>query len=90
MSAHGFEELSEDDISFSDLLMTLASARVIEEYPDYHKGPCILALQTTGQGEVVHAVWGLAKNTPDVATLVTAYRPDPEKWDANFEVRRPR
>jgi hypothetical protein len=38
----------------------------------------------------VHALWGLAKNAPDMVTLITAYRPDPEKWSPDFLRRKPK
>ncbi len=90
VSAHGFEELASDDMTFGELLDGLPNAVVVEEYPDYHKGPCVLVLQTTNDGSVVHALWGLAKNAPDIATLITAYRPDPDRWSKDFLRRKPR
>ena len=90
VSAHGFEQLAEDDILFSELLESLVKARWIEEYQDYHKGPCVLVLQFTGAHEPVHALWGIARNAPDDATLITAYRPDPARWTADFLRRRRR
>jgi hypothetical protein len=89
VSAHGFEQLAEDDISFGELLESLPRAKWIEEYQDYHKGPCVLVLQTIGQ-QPVHALWGVAKNAPDEATLITAYRPDPSRWTGDFLRRKPK
>lgn len=90
VSAHGFEELANDDITLSELLDSLPGAVTVEEYQDYHKGPCVLVLQSTADNGAVHVLWGVAKNTPDVATLITAYRPDPERWSEDFLRRRPR
>ncbi|WP_274629590.1 DUF4258 domain-containing protein [Arvimicrobium flavum] len=90
VSAHGFEELTEDDISFGELLEGLPQATQVEEYQDYYKGPCVLVLQTIGRQEPVHVLWGIAKNSPDEATLVTAYRPDASRWSADFLKRRPK
>jgi hypothetical protein len=90
VSAHGFEELANDDISLGELLDGLNAAISIEEYSDYHKGPCILVLQTLSDGSAVHALWGMAKNSPDTATLITAYRPDPGRWTEDFLRRKPK
>lgn len=90
VSAHGFEELASDDIFLSELLESLPEAVSVEEYRDYHKGPCVLVRQATGDGSPVHVLWGIANNAPDVATLITAYRPDPSRWSADFMKRKPR
>jgi hypothetical protein len=90
ISAHGFDELAADDISFGELLESLPGAKWIEEYQDYHKGPCVLVLQSTKTQEPVHVLWGVAKNSPDEVTLITAYRPDPARWTADFLRRKPK
>ncbi|MEQ1939871.1 DUF4258 domain-containing protein [Mesorhizobium sp. CN5-321] len=90
VSAHGFDELANDDISFGEVLGGLPMAVIVEEYQDYHKGPCVLLFQLLDDGGPVHALWGLAKNAPDMVTLITAYRPDPEKWSPDFLRRKPK
>lgn len=81
VSAHGFEQLAEDDISFGKLLDSLPQARWIEEYQDYHKGPCVLVLQTTMAKQPVHVLWGVATNAANEATLIRAYRPESRAMD---------
>jgi len=90
VSAHGFEELASDDISLAELVEGMPSAVPVEEYPDYHKGPCILVLLRQGDGSAVHALRGVAMNAPDIATLITAYRPDPARWTEDFVRRKPK
>ncbi|MGP2492114.1 DUF4258 domain-containing protein [Mesorhizobium sp. PUT5] len=90
VSAHGLEELANDDITFTELLEGLPFAIGVEEYGDYHKGPCILVLQAAIDGSPVHVLWGIARNAPDIATLITAYRPDPDRWNEDFLKRKPR
>jgi hypothetical protein len=90
VSAHGFEELASDDIFLSDVLDGLPAAIVVEEYPDYHKGPCVLVAQALHDGGAVHVLWGLASNSPETATLITAYRPDPARWTEDFLRRKPK
>ncbi len=90
VSEHGRQELSDDNISLLSLIAGLADAIVVEDYPDYVKGPCVLCLQRDEKGEPVQVLWGLAASTPDVATLITAYRPDPARWMEDWITRRER
>ena len=87
-SRHGLEELRDDGIDFSEACAGLASAEVVEDSPNFHRGPCVLCLQRDLAGRLIHVLWGLAANNPEFATLITAYRPDPALWLDDFKTRR--
>ena len=88
VSNHGYDEMMQDNIFFRDIMEGVVNATVIEEYPEYHKWPCVLVLQNDRAGELIHVVWGIPKQGPSYAIVVTAYRPDPERWEVDFLRRK--
>jgi hypothetical protein len=88
VSRHGFRELANDGISAEDVIAGVMAAVLVEDYPDSRKEPSVLTLQSDRDGPV-HVMWGIPKATGRPAILVTAYRPDPRRWSADFMQRRP-
>lgn len=88
ISEHGYDELAADGLLARGLVEGVKSAEVVEDYPDYPKGPCVLLLQRTEAGCPVHTVWGIPAGHTSPAVLITAYFPDPEQWEPGFKRRR--
>jgi hypothetical protein len=88
ISAHGYDELAADSITAREVVAGVFDALVVEDYPEYGKGPAVLVLQHDAAGEPIHVLWGIPMGHSSPAVLVTAYRPNPLRWSSDFLSRR--
>lgn len=53
-----YDRLAKTGISAADIEAGIADAVEVEDYPEYHKGPSVLALRQDANGEPIHVLWG--------------------------------
>jgi len=88
ISEHGYDEISEESLFIRDIVSGVFNGRLVEDYPDFPKGPCVLVLQMDRDGNLIHVVWGIPRGQTSPAVVVTAYRPDANRWTSDFMRRK--
>ncbi len=86
VTRHTKEEMTADNLTLGDILISVEGGKIIEGYPDDFPFPSCLILGKNDKGEPIHTVWGYDVER-QLAILITTCRPDPERW-IDFEKRR--
>jgi hypothetical protein len=84
---HSTRRMFERGITPEDIENLLTNGIIIEQYPDDYPLPSILINGQTLTGEPLHAV--IAINEPESKLIVvTAYKPNINKWINDFSRRK--
>jgi len=78
--------LRERGIKRADLIKCIENGEIIEKYPDDAPFPSCLIFGKCLAGRPLHVVTGL--NAGVLSCMITAYRPDLEKWENDFKTRK--
>jgi hypothetical protein len=87
-SQHADDRRRDAGLSQQEIIAGLTTAEVIETYPDYPKGPCILVLQWDADRLPLHLLWGVPSGSGRPAVLITVYRPDRHRWSHDWKRRQ--
>lgn len=82
---HCIRRLIQRNISRQSVKDALLQGSIIEEYPSDYPFPSSLVLGFTTGNEALHIVCGIGKGR---LWIITAYRPDLEKWDTSYSKRK--
>lgn len=85
ITMHAAKRLEQRGIATDDLLSCIKSGEIIEQYPtDYPFPSCLVLGKSTGK-QIIHVVVGC--NMSEL-WIVTAYYPDPTKWETDYRTRK--
>lgn len=76
---HAEEEAYDDRISLSEILNTIRTGEILEQYSDDKPYPSCLIFSKLYNGDTIHTVWAFNEVTKS-SVLITTYRPDPRRW----------
>ncbi len=82
---HIFVRLIQRGISISDVINTIITGEIIENYPDDYPYPSCLILGLTVNNKFLHVVCG---SNGEELWLITAYYPNKDKWSDDFKRRK--
>ena len=82
---HIFIRLIQRGISISDVINTIITGEIIENYPDDYPYPSCLILGLTVNNKFLHVVCG---SNREELWLITAYYPNKDKWSDDFKRRK--
>jgi hypothetical protein len=83
---HGAKRLHERSLTAEMLVSAADTLEIIESYPEDKYLPSFLLKGRSG--ETMFHVHLAMDTTGDTVRVITMYRPDPDKWDASFRLRR--
>ena len=82
---HIFVRLVQRGISMEEVTDVLLNGEIIEDYPEDYPYPSCLVFGITANKSPLHVVCG---SNDEELWLITAYRPDPDTWSADFKSRK--
>ena len=85
-SGHALRRMFERDLDEQAVAAVLTTGEIIADYPDDKPYPSQLLLVFV-QDRPVHVVAAM-DSASKTCFVVTAYRPDPAVWSADYKIRR--
>jgi hypothetical protein len=85
ITVHAAKRLEQRNISLKDVISCISNGEIIEQYPDDYPYPSCLILGLAINQEYLHVVIG---SDMDTIWIVTAYYPNPDKWESDFKTRK--
>ncbi|MBQ9196698.1 MAG: DUF4258 domain-containing protein [Clostridia bacterium] len=84
ITQHSRKRFAERGIKIQDVCQAIQTGRIIEQYPDDYPFPSCLILGYSEE-KAIHVS---ASIEDSVMYIITAYIPDPAKWEADLSTRK--
>ena len=85
ISDHAAMRFRQRGLKVKDIRFAVNNGEIIEQYPDDFPFPsCLILGKITGE-KYIHVVMS---DEGKMGRIITAYYPDPNKWDAQLKVRK--
>lgn len=85
LTVHVLDMMKKRGILYNDILLTLSSGEIIEQYEEDKPYPSCLILGYTADNRPLHIVMSIGSG---VIWGITAYYPTLEKWEADYKTRK--
>lgn len=77
ITIHAHQRMVEEGVTLDEVLETVGTSSMLENYPEHRRGPCCLLNGFTGSRRPLHVV---CTTTRPELIIITAYEPKPPKW----------
>lgn len=85
ITKHGKDRLVERSISVDDIIKCINTEKIIKQYEDDKPLPSCLISGKSVNDKALHVV---VSNDENYIYLITAYYPNPELWNEEFDERK--
>jgi len=79
---HAHQEMRNDEVTVSELMSMLTDCHLLENYPEYDRGPCCLVGGKGIDGRDLHAV---CTTTLPELVIITVYKPTKPYWETPYK-----
>ena len=85
MTQHSSERCRQRGIKIKDIRYAIMTGEIIEQYPDDYPFPSCLIFGYSVDNRIIHVVMS---DEGTGSRTITAYFPDPEKWESDYRTRK--
>jgi hypothetical protein len=85
ITQHAQQEMVEENVTLNDVLETITTGQILENYPEHRRGSCCLINGFTKNGRPLHVV---CTTMQPVLIIITVYEPKPPQWITPIQRRQ--
>lgn len=85
LTLHAAKRLEQRGIMLNDVMTCIKNGEIIEQYPDDYPHPSCLILGLSVGQKCLHVV---VDSNLTTLWIITAYFPNPQKWEGDFKTRK--